>query len=177
MGIQLAPHHVSPEWPDGTPQQIHLALYVDDVKAAHDEAISLGARLLKPADDLESAEGFQVYADPAGHPFCFCWGLTLTPGVGRHEIPSERGKVGRAQVLCPGGIADRTLSARSARPHLQPVPGTAVRQPASAAYSRGGGWCMRLRMGVWSGSIQRGGVNQARPPRMVTVQSAFSISW
>ncbi len=80
--------------------------------------------------------------------------------------------MGRAQVLFPGGIADRTLSARSARPHLQPVPGTAVRQPASAAYSRGGGWCMRLRMGVWSGSIQRGGVNQARPPRMVTVQSA-----
>ncbi|MDQ3465256.1 MAG: VOC family protein [Actinomycetota bacterium] len=74
VGIQLAPDHVSPEWPDGTPQQIHLDLYVDDVKAAHDEVVSLGARLLKPADDLKSAEGFQVYADPAGHPFCLCWG-------------------------------------------------------------------------------------------------------
>jgi hypothetical protein len=35
---------------------------------------ALGARLLKPADDLGAAEGFQVYADPAGHPFCLCWG-------------------------------------------------------------------------------------------------------
>jgi hypothetical protein len=29
--------------------------------------------LLKPADDIESPSGFQVYADPAGHPFCLCW--------------------------------------------------------------------------------------------------------
>ena len=29
--------------------------------------------MLKSADDLEAAEGFQVYADPAGHPFCLCW--------------------------------------------------------------------------------------------------------
>ncbi len=74
LGIQLAPDHVSPEWPDGTPQQIHLDLYVKEVQAAHQEVVSLGARLLKPAADLESAEGFQVYADPAGHPFCLCWG-------------------------------------------------------------------------------------------------------
>jgi predicted enzyme related to lactoylglutathione lyase len=73
MGIQLAPDHVRPEWPDGAPQQIHLDLYVDDVKTAHDEVMSLGAKLLRPADDIESAEGFQVYADPAGHPFCLCW--------------------------------------------------------------------------------------------------------
>jgi predicted enzyme related to lactoylglutathione lyase len=73
LGVQLAPDHVPPEWPDGMPQQIHLDLYVDDVKAAHDEAISLGARLLKPADDIEAPSGFQVYADPAGHPFCLCW--------------------------------------------------------------------------------------------------------
>jgi predicted enzyme related to lactoylglutathione lyase len=74
LGVQLAPNHVPPEWPNGAPQQIHLDLYVDDINSAHDEAISLGARLLKPADDIESAEGFQVYADPAGHPFCLCWG-------------------------------------------------------------------------------------------------------
>ena len=23
---------------------------------------------------VDAAEGFQVYADPAGHPFCLCWG-------------------------------------------------------------------------------------------------------
>jgi catechol 2,3-dioxygenase-like lactoylglutathione lyase family enzyme len=73
VAVQLAPNHVPPEWPDGTPQQIHLDLLVDDIKSAHDEVLSLGARLLKPADDIEAAEGFQVYADPAGHPFCLCW--------------------------------------------------------------------------------------------------------
>ena len=41
LGIQLAPNHVQPDWPDGTPQQVHLDLYVDDVKAAHEEATSL----------------------------------------------------------------------------------------------------------------------------------------
>ncbi len=76
LGIQLAPNHVPPDWPDGTQQQqVHLDLHVDDLKAAHEEAISLGARLLQPADDLETAgEAYQVYADPAGHPFC----------IGRH---------------------------------------------------------------------------------------------
>lgn len=74
LGVQLAPDHVPPEWPGGTPQQIHLDLYVDDIKAAHDHAMSLGARLLKAASDIESAHGYRVYADPAGHPFCLCWG-------------------------------------------------------------------------------------------------------
>ena len=75
FGVQLAPNHVPPDWPDGTPeQQIHLDLHVDDLKTAHEEAIALGARLLKASDKPEAAEGFQVYADPAGHPFCLCWG-------------------------------------------------------------------------------------------------------
>lgn len=73
FGVQLAPDHVPPEWPDGTPQQIHLDLWVDDLESAHEEAMSLGARLLKPADDPQADEVFQVYADPAGHPFCLCW--------------------------------------------------------------------------------------------------------
>jgi catechol 2,3-dioxygenase-like lactoylglutathione lyase family enzyme len=73
IGVQLAPDHIPPQWPDGTPQQIHLDLYVDDVAAAHEEAMALGARLLQPADDLTTSAGFQVYADPAGHPFCLCW--------------------------------------------------------------------------------------------------------
>lgn len=73
LAVQLAPSHVPPEWPDGQPQQIHLDLWVEDLRAAHEKAMSLGARLLKPADDPEATEGFQVYADPAGHPFCFCW--------------------------------------------------------------------------------------------------------
>lgn len=74
LAVQLAPNLVPPDWPDGTPQQIHLDLYVDDVRAAEERATSLGARLLRAATDLDAAEGFRVYADPAGHPFCFCWG-------------------------------------------------------------------------------------------------------
>jgi catechol 2,3-dioxygenase-like lactoylglutathione lyase family enzyme len=74
VGVQLAPNHVPPDWPHGTPQQqIHLDLWVNDIKAAHDEVMSLGAKLLKPAAEAESADNFQVYADPAGHPFCLCW--------------------------------------------------------------------------------------------------------
>ncbi len=73
LGIQLAPDHVPPDWPHGSPQQMHLDLYVNDIGAAHDKAMSLGARLLQAADDTGTASGFQVYADPAGHPFCLCW--------------------------------------------------------------------------------------------------------
>jgi Glyoxalase-like domain len=74
IGVQLAPNHVPPDWPHGTPQQIHLDLHVDNLRVAHEEAIALGARLLQPASDLDADEGYQVYADPAGHPFCLCWG-------------------------------------------------------------------------------------------------------
>lgn len=74
VGVQLAPGHAPPEWPDGNPQQVHLDLHVDDPVAAHTEAIALGARLLQAADALTSSEGHQVYADPAGHPFCVGWG-------------------------------------------------------------------------------------------------------
>ncbi len=74
VAIQLAPDHVKPDWPDGQPQQVHLDLIVEDIKFARAEALELGARMLRPADDLDSADGFEVYADPAGHPFCLCWG-------------------------------------------------------------------------------------------------------
>jgi Glyoxalase-like domain len=74
IGVQLAPNHVPPDWPEGNPQQIHLDLHVENPRAAHDEAIALGARLLQAAPDLDSDEGHQVYADPAGHPFCIGWG-------------------------------------------------------------------------------------------------------
>ncbi len=73
IGVQLAPKHVSPDWPDGAPQQVHLDLHVEDPKQANEQAIALGARVLQ-AGDLESEEGHQVYADPAGHPFCIGWG-------------------------------------------------------------------------------------------------------
>jgi predicted enzyme related to lactoylglutathione lyase len=73
IAVQLAPDHVAPGWPSGSPQQMHLDLYVDDIVSSNQEATELGATLLQGADMTEP-RGFQVYADPAGHPFCLCWG-------------------------------------------------------------------------------------------------------
>lgn len=84
VGVQHAPDHVPPDWPNGTPQQVHLDLHVDDIAAAHAKAIALGARLLQPADDLAAPEGYQVYADPAGHPFCLGWGQPDDDAIRRH---------------------------------------------------------------------------------------------
>lgn len=65
------------EWPTGDQQQqTHMDLWIDDFEAAHDEVMQLGARVLQEATDLDAEEGFQVYADPAGHPFCLCWHRT-----------------------------------------------------------------------------------------------------
>jgi predicted enzyme related to lactoylglutathione lyase len=74
VGVQLAPGHTPPEWPDGpTPQQVHLDLWVEDFAEAHEQVMALGATVLKPAAGNPSGDDFQVYADPAGHPFCLCW--------------------------------------------------------------------------------------------------------
>jgi catechol 2,3-dioxygenase-like lactoylglutathione lyase family enzyme len=68
IGVQFAPNYVRPDWPYGTPpQQVHLDLWVDDPEMAHEEVTALGANLLK------KAAHYQVYSDPAGHPFCVCW--------------------------------------------------------------------------------------------------------
>ncbi|MGX1549421.1 VOC family protein [Streptomyces adustus] len=70
LAFQAAPGHVPPKWPspDGS-QQFHLDLTVDDLDAAEQEVLRLGARTLD-ADDR--SRSFRVYADPAGHPFCLC---------------------------------------------------------------------------------------------------------
>jgi catechol 2,3-dioxygenase-like lactoylglutathione lyase family enzyme len=74
IGVQLAPDHVPPNWPDGDPpQQIHLDLWVEDIEEAHALVMALGATLLKAAEGNDEPDDFQVYADPAGHPFCLCW--------------------------------------------------------------------------------------------------------
>jgi len=73
IGLRLAPDHVPLDWPDGAPQQVHLDLHVEPL-TAHEEAISLGARLLLAAPGRIAPEGHQVYSDPAGHPFCIGWG-------------------------------------------------------------------------------------------------------
>src|SRR3954447_21332077 len=59
IGVQLAPEHTPPDWPDGAPQQVHVDLHVEDPKQAHEQAMRHGARLLQAAD-LESDAGHQV---------------------------------------------------------------------------------------------------------------------
>jgi predicted enzyme related to lactoylglutathione lyase len=55
-----------PRWPDPAhPPQIHLDLDADDIDAAAQTVLSLGATRLPGG-----GKGFTVYADPAGHPFC-----------------------------------------------------------------------------------------------------------
>jgi catechol 2,3-dioxygenase-like lactoylglutathione lyase family enzyme len=74
LAFQRATSYVAPQWPDGTPQQLHLDLTVDDFVTAHRQAVALGAVPLSPKSDPEpdQTSGFRVYADPAGHPFCLC---------------------------------------------------------------------------------------------------------
>lgn len=80
LGIQLALNYVAPQWPDGPQQQqIHLDVWVDDLGEAHQRAMELGARLLQESKDPTAVEQFQVYADPAGHPFCLCWAKSDSP--------------------------------------------------------------------------------------------------
>jgi hypothetical protein len=75
LGIQLNPTHVKPEWPNGKQQQqIHLDIHVEDPYEAHQQAMELGATILYESKTTDSDEGFRVYADPAGHPFCIGWG-------------------------------------------------------------------------------------------------------
>ena len=50
-----------------------MDLWVDDFASAHEEVMALGARVLRPACGSTAGDDFQVYADPAGHPFCLCF--------------------------------------------------------------------------------------------------------
>jgi catechol 2,3-dioxygenase-like lactoylglutathione lyase family enzyme len=61
LAFQLAPAHRAPTWPGpDVPQQVHLDIMVEDVAEAGPRVLALGA--VRLAGD--------VYADPAGHPFC-----------------------------------------------------------------------------------------------------------
>src|SRR5690606_12468256 len=69
IGLQAAPDHVPPRWPDPAyPQQAHLDLRVPDIDAATTRAVELGATLLR------ANPAWHTLADPAGHPFDLCRG-------------------------------------------------------------------------------------------------------
>ncbi len=64
IGLQAAPDHIRPQWPDQAhPQQAHLDLRVPDLTEATRQAVGLGATVLREND------GWNTLADPAGHPF------------------------------------------------------------------------------------------------------------
>jgi len=61
LAFQRAPEHRPPQWPDPAyPQQFHLDVMVDNVENAAPKVVALGAQRLVG----------DVFADPAGHPFC-----------------------------------------------------------------------------------------------------------
>jgi catechol 2,3-dioxygenase-like lactoylglutathione lyase family enzyme len=65
MFQQVSDYH-PPQWPDPAhPQQAHLDIIVDDLDAVGARALELGASRLEAG-----GRQWQVYADPAGHPFC-----------------------------------------------------------------------------------------------------------
>jgi catechol 2,3-dioxygenase-like lactoylglutathione lyase family enzyme len=62
LAFQRSPDQHAPTWPDpAVPQQIHLDVMVDDVQGSYAAVLALGATKL---------DGDDVFADPAGHPFC-----------------------------------------------------------------------------------------------------------
>ncbi len=61
VGVQLAPNHVAQHWPNGDPaQQIHLDLWVDDFDAAHEHAMRLGAKVLRPRHGPSTGDDVQA---------------------------------------------------------------------------------------------------------------------
>ncbi len=85
IGVQHAPNHRAPDWPDGNAQQVHLDFHVTDPVASLAHAREVGARALSTDCDPEGGEGgFQVFADPAGHPFCIGWGHPTHEGLARY---------------------------------------------------------------------------------------------
>jgi len=67
IGLQEAPDHLPPRWPDAAhPQQAHFDLRVPDLEAASSRAVELGASLLR------KNESWYTLSDPAGHPFDLC---------------------------------------------------------------------------------------------------------
>ncbi|WP_214108828.1 VOC family protein [Acrocarpospora catenulata] len=69
LAFQLAPDHVPPIWPDpANPQQFHLDIRVPDLTKGESQVLALGAT--KHPHQPGDGDGFIVFLDPAGHPFC-----------------------------------------------------------------------------------------------------------
>jgi hypothetical protein len=89
VGVQLAPDHVAPDWPDGTPeQQIHLDLWVEDFGQAHDRVMSLGASVLKAAGARGPTRQLPGLRGSGGAPL-----LPVLDAAGRGAVDTSRGAI------------------------------------------------------------------------------------
>ncbi len=68
IAFQRAADHQAPRWPDPAhPQQSHLDVAVADLDSGERAVLAAGGTVLERGTD---PQGWRVYADPAGHPFC-----------------------------------------------------------------------------------------------------------
>ena len=73
LAFQRSPDQRPATWPDpAVPQQIHLDVMVEDVPGSYPAVLGLGATKL---------DGDDVFADPAGHPFCLIRRPAWAPAV------------------------------------------------------------------------------------------------
>lgn len=75
IGFGRVEDYVPPAWPNPSgSKQFHLDVAVDDIDAAAQRCVALGARVADP----QPGETWRVMIDPAGHPFCLtdaaAWG-------------------------------------------------------------------------------------------------------
>jgi predicted enzyme related to lactoylglutathione lyase len=69
LSFQRVEGYTPPTWPtQEVPQQMHLDVVVDDLDAAEEAVLGLGAT----KHEHQPGETFRVMLDPAGHPFCLC---------------------------------------------------------------------------------------------------------
>ena len=99
LAFDEASDYRPPRWPDPEhPQQLHLDIQVDNLEAAEELALRLGATRLKDMGEYPS------YADPAGHPFCLYRDAAAGDEAGR-PLP---GRIGRVVFDC---FSPRALAA------------------------------------------------------------------
>ena len=69
LSFQPVADYRAPVWPgQEVPQQMHLDVVVDDLDAAEEAVLALGAT----KHEHQPGTTFRVFLDPAGHPFCLC---------------------------------------------------------------------------------------------------------
>ena len=67
LGFGAVPDYAPPTWPNARgSKQFHLDLKADDIAAAEQRCVELGATV----PDDQPGDTWRVLLDPAGHPFC-----------------------------------------------------------------------------------------------------------